>query len=191
MKKFSEKILLYQAQIKQDPEAFGKLYDQYVRQLYRFVYFKISNHEDAEDITAEVFLKAWNYLQEKKEIKSFSGLLYQIARNCIIDVLRSRSSHPELINMGDTLEVGDKGMWSNKLHNNLEYQHLVSNLKKLKHEYREVISLRFIDELNIREIAEITGKSNLGVRVTLHRALKKLKEIISSQKSIIKEEIDN
>jgi RNA polymerase sigma-70 factor (ECF subfamily) len=95
MNKATEKILLFQIQQKQNSEAYGKLYDAYVRQIYRFVYFKVSTHEEAEDITAEVFLKAWRYLQEKKEVKSFSGLLYRIARNGIVDLYRARTNHPE------------------------------------------------------------------------------------------------
>ncbi len=188
MKKLSEKILLYQVQVKHNPEAFGKLYDLYVKQLYRFVFFKIGNHEDAEDITAEVFLKTWNYLQEKKEIKSFSGLLYQIARNSIIDSLRSKSIQPEFLNADDQLlEIGDKKKWNEQIDSSLEAQSVVESLKKLKHEYREVITLRFIEGMGLNEISEITGKSAVSVRVTLHRALKKIKEILEKQNQNNKE----
>lgn len=187
MKKLSEKILLYQVQIKHNPEAFGKLYDLYVKQLYRFVFFKIGNHEDAEDITADVFLKTWNYLQEKKEITSFSGLLYQIARNSIIDSLRSKSVRPEFLNVDDQLlEIGDKKKWNDQMNSNLEVQSIVESLKKLKHEYREVITLRYIDDMTLSEISEITGKSAVTVRVTLHRALKKIKDILEKQNNTTK-----
>lgn len=180
MSTISEKILLYKAQFKQDPESFAALYDVYVKQIYRFVYFKVSSHEEAEDITADVFLKAWNYIQEKKEIKSFSGLLYHIARNQIIDVYRARSNHNTTIATveEDIIEVSDAGVWEKNLQIKLEHQYIVQALKKLKHEYREVITLRFIDELGIEEIAQITGKSSLATRVTLHRALKRLKDIL-------------
>ena len=56
--KIAEKILLYRLQVERDPEAYGTLYDIYVRRIYRFVYFKVSSHEEAEDITSDVFLKA-------------------------------------------------------------------------------------------------------------------------------------
>ena len=64
----SEKILLYLERTKQDPDAFSELYDAYVKRIYRFVYFKVSGHEEAEDITADVFLKVWNHIIEGKEI---------------------------------------------------------------------------------------------------------------------------
>jgi len=93
--KLSEKILLFKLQAKEDPEAFAKLYDIYARRIYSFVFFKVGNREEAEDITSEVFLKAWRYISEKKEIESFSGLLYKLSRNCIVDLYRKKSSHKE------------------------------------------------------------------------------------------------
>ena len=174
--KLSEKLLLYRIQTQSDPEAFGTLYDEYVKQIYRFVFFKVSNREQAEDITADVFLKAWNYLQEKKEIKSFSGLLYRVARNAIVDLYRSRNNQPELL--GEEVEISDGGQWYKVAHTKISNQYIIDSLKKLKQEYQEVITLRFVDELEIREIAEIMNKQNIAVRVTLHRALKKLQALL-------------
>jgi RNA polymerase sigma-70 factor (ECF subfamily) len=175
MNKISEKLLLYRIQAKHDSEAFGKLYDAYVEQIYRFVYFKVSSREEAEDVTAEVFLKTWNYLRENKEVKSFSGLLYRVARTSIIDLYRSRANEPVLI--GEEIEVGDRGAWYEKLEMKIENEKLILALKKLKQEYQEIIILRFVDELELNEIAEIMNKGAVAVRVTLHRALKKLQEI--------------
>jgi len=179
--KLSEKLLLYRVQSKNDPEAYAKLYDEYVKRIYRFVYFKISSHEEAEDITSEVFLKAWNYLTDKKEVKSFAGLLYRIARNLIIDHYRARATKPVTTSTitidEETIEVGDGGAWTEKLQIKLEGEDVLKALKKLKQEYQEVITLRYVDELDIDEIAEIVGKGKIAVRVTLHRALKKLEEI--------------
>jgi DNA-directed RNA polymerase specialized sigma24 family protein len=74
MNKRSDTILLHRVEANHDPEAFAELYDRYVKQIYRFIYFKVSGHEEAEDLTADVFLKTWNYIQEGKEVKSFSGI---------------------------------------------------------------------------------------------------------------------
>lgn len=180
--KFSEKLLLYKLRTKHDPESYGKLYDSYVGQIYRFVYFKVSSREEAEDITSEVFLKAWNYVQENKEIKSFSGLLYRIARNSIIDSYRRKAAKPESRLDGDDenekVEVGDSGKWLEVENVKLESEKILKVLKKLKQEYQEVITFRYVDELEIDEIAEIMGKGKVTIRVTLHRALKKLQELI-------------
>lgn len=177
--KISEKLLVFQAQNKQDTEAFGKLYDIYVRQIYRFVFFKVSSHEEAEDITSEVFLKTWHYINNNKETKinSFSGLLYRLARNCIVDFYREKSRRSE-IDIKDEDEISDLGRWEENLNIQMEGQKIVGALKKLKEEYREIVVFKYVDELRIAEISEITGKGKIAVRVTLHRAIKKLKELL-------------
>ena len=182
--KFSEKILLYRLRLKNDPESYAALYDIYVEQIYRFIYFKVSTREEAEDLTSEVFLKTWHYVQEKKEITNFKALLYKIARNCIIDLYRKRSAKPEAY-LEDQLErgfeAGDKGEWLRKETDALDSKQVIKALKKLKQEYQEVITLRYVDELEITEIAEIVGKGNVAVRVTLHRAINKLKEVLQKE----------
>jgi RNA polymerase sigma-70 factor (ECF subfamily) len=125
-------------------------------------------------------------LQQKKEVKSFSGLLYRIARNSIIDLYRSRSTQPESLShlLEKEEDVGDQGLWVKKNELSLEHATTLEALKKLKQEYREVLTLRYVDELTVQEIAEIVGKNNLAVRVTIHRALKKLKQITKSNHEI-------
>jgi len=93
-RKLNEKKLVYSVRVKKDPSAFAELYDSYVEKIYRFVYFKINSKEEAEDIVSSVFLKVWTYLIEytEKEIDSFSGLIYRVARNAIIDFYRERGA---------------------------------------------------------------------------------------------------
>lgn len=178
----NEKTLLYRLQRDRDPEAYAALYDAYAPQIYRFVYFKVRGREEAEDVTSEVFLKAWQYCQENRDIKSFSGLLYRIARNTIIDLYRQKSAHPEsalaLNAEGEIPGANDSGEWHTALHTKLETEKILIGLKKLKQEYQEVLTLRYVDELEITEISEIVGKRNIAVRVTIHRALKRLKKIL-------------
>ena len=97
--KMIERKLLFKVRTQKDKQAFGKLYDLYVEKIYRFVYFKISNKEESEDLTSEVFLKTWNYLMENTdtEIVSFSGLIYRITRNKIIDHLLVKEVRAYLI----------------------------------------------------------------------------------------------
>jgi RNA polymerase sigma-70 factor, ECF subfamily len=174
----STKILLYRIRKNKDPEAYGQIYDIYVKQIYRFVYYKISNHEEAEDLTSEVFLKAWNYLNEGNEIKNIKALLYQLARNLVIDLYRKRSSHREIkIEQIEIIQSPDESN-EKRLEDKLEHQKIVKNLDKLKNEYKEVIILKYIEGLKTSEIAKIMNKSRASVRVLSHRALKKLKFIM-------------
>ncbi|MDD2758204.1 MAG: RNA polymerase sigma factor [Patescibacteria group bacterium] len=180
--KITEKILLYRLQTKQDPEAFAELYDLYVKRIYRFVFFKVSGHEEAEDLTSEVFLKVWNFIAEKKEVKSFSGLLYRTARNSIIDLYRSKSfqSNPLYLSaLPEGVEPMDQGNLAEKIGGQIEAQKIIQAIKKLKQEYQEVLTLKYVDELSVDEIAEITGKGGISVRVTIHRAMRKLKELLN------------
>ncbi len=180
-----EKILLYRIFTKKDTDAFAELYDLYVKRIYRFVFFKVGSHENAEDVTSEVFLKSWQYLiggsESASEIKSFSGLLYRIARNSIIDFYRARANKTEVA-LDEDMDVSDSGNWYKVLEQKMETEKIVEAIKKLKQEYQEVLTFKYIDELEIKEIAEIVGKGQIAVRVTLHRALNKLKEIVERQK---------
>lgn len=176
---WNEKLLVYRLTTKHDPDAFAALYDIYVKRIYRFVYFKVSSHEVAEDIVSDVFLRAWNHIitHTGDEINSFSGLLYRIARNAVIDHYRSRATQSE-VPMSEDTEYGDSGQWLKDIGNHIDNDKLITAIHKLKQEYQEVLLMRYVDELELEEIAEITKKKNLAVRVTLHRALKKLKEIM-------------
>lgn len=166
-----------------DPEAFAALYDEYVEQIYRFIYFKISDREDAEDLTSQVFLKAWKYLTEgeDKKVESISGLLYTTARRLVIDTYRQRAKL-QTVSVEEAIELSSDEDIEHTVSTRLESQKLLDQMKQLKKEYREVLILRHVDQLSIKEIAVILEKKGTAVRVLLHRAIKKLQEI--QEKSI-------
>jgi len=165
-----------------DQDAFVKAYDLYVDQIYRFIYFKVNNQEEAQDITSAVFLKTWNYIQENslKNYKTLKALIYKIARNTIIDYYRKKShititidDQENKIDLPDTKQdiIKQTEIFS-------DFKILEEKLQFLKDEYREVIILRYIDELSINEIADIVNKSKSNIRVLTHRALKALRELM-------------
>jgi len=179
--KIQEKRLLYRVLNKKDPEAYANLYDLYVEKIYRFVLFKVSSREEAEDITSDIFLKVWKYLIQKegKDIESISGLLYRTARNAIIDHYRQRAKKQtcSIEGVEDTLSDNEQGRKVIELRQDADA--LLLAVRLLKQEYQEVILLRYIDEMSIAEIAAILGKKRTNIRVTLHRATKKLQEIFT------------
>ena len=182
--KLDEKILIYRVCLKKDPEAFGQLYDLYIEKIYRFIYFKISSKEETEDLTSEVFLKVWRYLIDGtgKSVSSFSGLVYKVARNSLIDFYREKAKRQErLIDFTDsTKDIGDE-FGVEKLESGIDARKLIQQIKKLKHDYQEVLMLRYVEDLSVSEIAEIVDKSSLSVRVLLHRATRKLKDLSESK----------
>ncbi|MFH1192225.1 MAG: RNA polymerase sigma factor [bacterium] len=178
MSKFKEKILLYKLSLK-DEKGFIEVYDLYVEKIYRFIFFKISNHEEAEDLTSEVFIKAWQYAQENKEIKAIPSFLYAIARNKVIDLYRKRSKGKTvaLDENIDTLKDGKYDI-ARKIDDDLGIEAISVFLNKLKAEYREALLLRYVDDFSIAEISKILGKKKGTVRVLIHRALEALREIM-------------
>lgn len=178
---FTEKFLLYKVQAHKSPDAFAELYDRYIEKIYRFIYLKLSDKEEAEDTTSEVFLKVWNYLIDPahKDVQSFSGLVYKMARNAVIDVYRKRANRQEF-SLSAAENLSDDDTIIEGIHAKHELTTILKKLKTLKTEYQEVVVLRYIDELSIPEMAEILGKNQTAVRVTLHRALKILKKLVES-----------
>jgi len=96
-KKFKDKQLLQKLK-NQDKEAFIKVYDAYVKDVYRFVYFKVGKEEEAQDLTSMIFLKSWNYIQTNtlSDSKTLRALVYKIARTSIIDYYRESGNKLEV-----------------------------------------------------------------------------------------------
>ncbi len=183
-KPLQEKWLLYKIVTQKDAEAFGILYNTYIERIYRFVYFKIGNKEEAEDATNDIFLRTWNYLinTPHKRVQSLSGLLYGIARNTIIDIYRDRAKKQMIHLPVEELEsIASEGSILDRLQIDQDASMVEKHLRLLKQEYQEVILLHYIEELSIHEIAEMLGKKPLNVRVLLHRAIKKLKTLVDEK----------
>ncbi len=176
---FSEKKFLYKIQTHKDPEAFAALYDVYVEKIYRFVFLKLSHKQEAEDVTSEIFLKAWNYLTDptKGSVTHFSGFIYRIARNVVIDTYRKRATQQQ-VSIADMQEIQDTKDLLSEIEIKHDAERILAALHKLKSQYQEVIVFKYIDQLSTAEIAEILGKNKTAVRVTLHRAIKTLKNIL-------------
>ncbi len=186
IKKFKEKKTLEQLKGR-DKEAFIRIYDENVNDIYRFILFKISKKEEANDLTSMVFLKTWNYIQnnELESTKTLRALLYKIARNLIIDHYRESSSKlsVSLDDEDNKIEVVDASQDpQEKLADQANLELIKSKLPLLKEEYREIIVLRFVNDLTLDEIAEITHKTKGNVRVLLHRALSALRKLVEENK---------
>ena len=185
MGKLKEKILFSRLQQK-DKDAFAEIYDLYIDQIYRFVFFKVGNKEETEDLTSVIFLKTWNYLQENDSSKytSIKPLIYKIARTSIIDHYRKRSSQSSVTINGDDSAfqiVDEKQNLAKQAEISSDLSLVGKKLAELKEEYREVIILRFIHELTIGEIAEILNKTRGNVRVQVFRATKALRELVNQE----------
>lgn len=174
-----QKYLLYKVRQQKDATAYGQLYDYYVGRIFRFVLFKVPGREEAEDITSEVFLKTWEYINTTdKKIKNLNALLYRVARNSVIDFYRTRRSGEQKSDEEYLEQIQDSRDMQKDVEVKIDAQNLQGMLKKLKDVYREVLVLKYIEEFSIEEIAQIMGKSKGNVRVLLHRATVALKELM-------------
>lgn len=183
MEGLKEKYLLFKAQTFKDADSYGVIYDRYVTRIYRFIYFKVGSKADAEDITSEAFLKAWQYIKEGQAIKNLNGFLYSIARNLVIDHYRFQAKKYQFEETPLT-EPGEASNIDQNLDIKKNEEKILAALKTLKNEYCEIIILRFFDEVPMGDIAEIIGKSNNNTRVLLHRALAALRRVVEPKTRI-------
>ena len=157
-----------------DLECFGEIYDQFVGQIFRYIYFKTGERTIAEDLTQNVFLKAIERIDQLKGNGSFVSWLYAIARNVIIDYYRGKHKTVSLDLIG---EIADSGN-GHSLESKETLEETLKALGTLNEEEQEVIVLHCVEEYSFEEIAKITKKSPGSLRILKHRALGKLKTVV-------------
>ena len=162
-----------------EAEAFGELYERHAQTIFRFIYARLDDRQDAEDLMEEVFLRVWQALPDYKEQGvPFLAFLFRIARNAVIDFYRSaaRSKYQESIEENPVhdfhADPGEEALA------NLEHQEIRQILENLRDDYRMVLVLRFLSELSPEETAQVMGRSTGAVRVLQHRALSALRDIL-------------
>lgn len=171
----AEWVLIQEAKLG-DKEAFGRLYQTYVDKIYRFVFFRVGQRKEvAEDLVSDVFLKAWERLETFKE-GSFQAWLYMIARNRVIDYYRS--ARPRGV-LDETIR--DDANTEEEVLKGLEIEQVKDALSQLTEEQREVIVLKFIEDVSHNEIATILGKRPDAVRALSSRAIKELRLIMGQK----------
>ena len=162
---------------KGDHESFGEIYDQYVTAIHRYVSFRLPPAV-AEDVVADIFVKAWEKLDSYKGRKGtpFSSWLFRIAHNIVIDTYRTHKSTVEL----DEFHI-DEDRWNDPaLQIGLDIQStlLRQAMAKLPKRYREVLLLTFMSNLSHLEVARAMRAREGAVRILKHRALKKLATLL-------------
>lgn len=158
-------------------EAFGLIYDRFLPQIYRFIFLKVSSKTEAEDLSQQVFMKAWQAIYRfESEGAPFVSWLYKIARNLVIDFYRTNKSEFQL---EENILVGDlKIDVEDKVFLKQSQAKLTKSLKELTNEQQDVIILRFVEDLSYSEISKIMKKKQPALRILQHRAIGKLKKIL-------------
>ncbi len=161
-------------------DRFLKAFAEYSEPLFRHASLRVSDRERALDIVHDTFTKVWSYVRQGQEVQSYRSFLYKVLNNLIIDEYRkkrelsldalldeegvSEANFPELVESS-----------TEALAATIDGQQAFALLSELPDHYREVIILRFVDELGPREISELIEESENVVSVRLHRGLQLLR----------------
>jgi RNA polymerase sigma-70 factor (ECF subfamily) len=162
-----------------DPEALGALYDRYVGRIYSYIYHRVGQADLAEDLTAQVFARMLEAIQEGRAWRtSFSGWLYRIAHNLVVDHYRRRG-RATFVELEEAQPiVADEGDPVRKVEARLESEHLRAALAKLTEEQAQVIALRFLDEFSIAEVAAMMDKTEGAIKALQYRAVLALRRVM-------------
>ncbi len=153
-------------------------YDLYADAIYRHVFFRVFQKNRAEELMQETFMKTWEYISKGNNIENTRAFLYKVANNLIIDNARKKKeeSLDQILEENPGREPGYSG--DKDIENQVLLKEVSEKIKYLEEEERNIITLRYFDDLDPKEIAEIIGISANNVSVKLTRALKKLREYL-------------
>ncbi len=167
--------------IKGDQQAFGQLYDAYLDSIYRFVYLRVEDQQTAEDISANVFLKAWEKL-ESYQMRGvpFRAWLFRIARNAVIDHYRTRKEVAPLEAVVNTYDENAIPV-SEHVSTRIEAQQIMGLMEQLTEDQRNVLTLKLVHGLDTQEVAKALGKRQGAVRALQMRGLQALAKLMENQ----------
>jgi RNA polymerase sigma-70 factor (ECF subfamily) len=158
-----------------DSEALAQIYDLFVEKVYRYIYYKVGDQTEAEDLTEEVFLKVLENIERFEERGiPFSSWLFAIARNLVINYykLHSRRAVIPLHQLKE--KISNERRPDEVFFKNFSAEELRLAIAQLTEEQQQVIILKFFSDLKNREIADVLNKSEGAVKALQHRALASL-----------------
>ena len=168
---------------KKKDKQFLTSYDEYADAIFRHCSLRVSDRELAQDLTQEAFTRVWNYAAGGGKIKNFRAFLYRVANNLIVDSYRKKKTV--------SLEVlQEKGVQirhhtaEGDIKARAEVNDILEFVRKIDEKYREVVIMRYVDELSPKEIAEILNETENAVSVRIHRGLQKVRELLNHGKPI-------
>lgn len=155
-------------------KKFEQIYQEYYENIFRFVLFQTKDRDVALDITAHAFMKLWDYISSGRELEYIKALLYRMAKNAIIDASRRKKAESLDILLDAGFDVSSKEeslaeIFDTKIDTDLLY----AILDELPSHEKELLSLRFLEDLSLVELSEYYTEPTNTISVRIHRAIKK------------------
>lgn len=172
---------------------FLKAFEEYSDALFRHAFLRISDRERAVDLVHDTFTKVWSYIRTGHEVTSFKSFLYKVLNNLIIDEYRKHKESSldalfevEGIDEGTFTELNADD--TDSMIATMDGQRAFELLHQLPDTYKEVLILRYVDELGPKEISDLIEETENVISVRLHRGMKMLRDLVETeeQKAITK-----
>jgi len=165
-----------------DRAAYGELYERYVDRIFRYIYFKVGDRGQAEDLTSQTFMKAWDAIGDYEwRDHPFGAWLFRIAHNLVVDYHRARRDHLALDDASRQLEAraSRDGIRPERvLAEALTMERVRHAIGRLTEEQQQVLVLRFFEGLSTGEVADSMGKRRGAIRGLQFRALSALRDLL-------------
>lgn len=163
--------------MKNQQDLFKTTYEKHADDIFRFCYFRTSDRERAKELMQEAFMKTWGAIAQGAEIDNMRAYVYKAARNLAINEIERRKESLSLESMSEESGFDPEDSEIISPDRFAEGKILQEHVQALDPPYREVITLRFMNDLGIKEMAEVIGESENAISVRLNRAMKKLKHL--------------
>ena len=162
-----------------DTVALGEIYDQYADKIYAYIYHRVGQAELAEDLTGQVFMRMLEAIHSGQAWRtSFSGWLYRIAHNLVIDQYRQRS-RATFVDIDEVPPISETDSEpSRSVQASMDRESLQAALSQLTEDQAQVITLRFLEELSIAEVATIMERNEGAIKALQYRAVIALRRIM-------------
>jgi RNA polymerase sigma-70 factor, ECF subfamily len=164
-----------------DEEAFSILYQENLKKIYNYIYYRTGNSHDAEDLTARVFQRALNHISKyKKTDVPFSAWLYRIAHNLVANWHRDNNRRKEVPLEEQTEQRNRADIPEKDLEDRQEIEFLLRSIHRLSNDRQMVLILKYVEDLSNNEIGEIMRKSEGAIKSLYHRTLIELREYLET-----------
>lgn len=171
------------ARAKEDPEAFGLLYERYVKRVYNYIYYRTGNRQNAEDLTARTFYQALKHFPRYEDHGApFSAWLYRIAHNLVANWHRDHSRR-QMVSLDKLAALrAPRGQGPDAATEKLDEETvLLQAIRRLPPERQQVVILKHVEQMSNAEIGQIMGRTEGAIKSLYHRTLTALREDLASE----------